>query len=203
MLAGSAAAARTARARLEPAGFDRLVDSSGASVLGAAGRDVRHALVSSRRRTRLLPPCWSPRRSAAADDAVPKLLSWSEQMRVRESWLPKRYELLLRDDAPPQDRHVDRRQRGVPRRSADPVHRAAAAVCGRSRLLRVHRRRREGTAASVAITGFAEEQLRQFFESPVEPQPAQRCSSASSIAEHQPKRIGLDYRRGAAASRGA
>jgi Xaa-Pro dipeptidase len=43
----------------------------------------------------------------------------------------------------------------------------------------------------IAITGFAEERLRRFFESPIEPRPAADVLK-ELVAAHNPKRIGLN-----------
>ena len=47
-------------------------------------------------------------------------LPMARQIAVREGWLARRYEMLLRMMRARKRRHVDRRQRGVPRRSARP-----------------------------------------------------------------------------------
>ena len=38
---------------------------------------------------------WSSPVEAKSSEESPKLLSWTEQIAVREAWLPKRYEMLL------------------------------------------------------------------------------------------------------------
>ena len=127
---------------------------------------------------------------ARADEAPPRLLSWSEQVRVREKRSSSgRHESLLDDDAEAPDRLVDRRQRGVPRRPADQAVAPPAALRGQPRLLRVHRCRGEGPAAP-GHHGFSEEALTRFFESPAEPQPADKVLP-ELYAAYQPKRIGL------------
>lgn len=117
------------------------------------------------------------------------LLSMSSQIAVRESWLPRRYDLLLRlmrthnvgmwivvneefhDDpltwlvAPPRP-YVGRRDVFV------------FIDAGEAGLKRI------------AATGYSEESVQRFFDSPSEPAPPEKVL-ASLVAQYQPKTIAL------------
>ena len=95
------------------------------------------------------------------------------------------------DDARPRDRHVARRQRGVPRRSVDGVRRAAAAVCRQPRHLRLRRCGR-CRPAEAGDHGYAEENLKAFFESPDDPLPADK-TLAGLWTQYKPAKIALAF----------
>lgn len=129
----------------------------------------------------------------AADAQVsgppPPLLSMSAQIALRESWLPRRYDLLLRlmrtnnvgmwivvneefhDDpltwlvAPPRP-YVGRRDVFV------------FIDAGEAGLKRI------------AATGYSEESVQRYFDSPSEPAPPEKVL-ASLVAQYQPKTIAL------------
>jgi len=129
--------------------------------------------------------------SVEADLDAPRLLPWSEQMALRERWLEKRHRMLL----------------GMMRRHEldwwivvteefheDPVVPFVAPprpyagnrdwfvfVDGGSRGLR-----------RVALTGYAEESLTAFFESPAEPGGA-AAALRDLYAANPPRRIGLAF----------
>ena len=134
-----------------------------------------------------------PANAAPAGLGLPILPSWSEQMRIRESWLPKRYELLL---------EIMRRN-GIEMWIVtneefhdDPATQYVAPprpyTGGRDIFVFID------TGAQglkrVAITGFAEENLRLFFESPEDPIPANKMLP-QLYATYQPKKIGLNMGR--------
>ena len=131
-----------------------------------------------------------PAKAAPADLVLPVLPSWSEQMRLRESWLPKRYALLIEimrrngidmwivtneefhDDPATQYIAPPRPYTG----GRDIFVFIDAGAQGLKR---------------VAITGFAEENLRLFFESPEDPIPATKMLPLL-YATYQPKKIALN-----------
>ncbi|MEW5984497.1 MAG: peptidylprolyl isomerase [Acidobacteriota bacterium] len=126
---------------------------------------------------------------AQVSDRPAPLLPMSSQIALRESWLPRRYDLLLRllrahnvgmwivvneefhDDpltwlvAPPRP-YVGRRDVFV------------FIDAGETGLKRI------------AATGYAEESVQRFFDSPSEPAPPEKVL-ASLVAQYQPKTIAL------------
>lgn len=129
-------------------------------------------------------------------DATPKLLSWSEQIAVRESWLPKRYDMLLEMM---RKHDIDMWIIVNEEFHDDPLTEYIAPprpYVGNQDIF-VFIDAGEQGLRNVAITGFAEERLRQFFESPTEPRPAKEVLP-ELYATRKPKRIGLsiDGRRG-------
>lgn len=122
-------------------------------------------------------------------DATPKLLSWSEQIAVRESWLPKRYDMLLEMM---RKHDIDMWIIVNEEFHDDPLTEYIAPprpYVGNQDIF-VFIDAGEQGLRNVAITGFAEEHLRQFFESPTEPRPAKEVLP-ELYATHKPKRIGL------------
>lgn len=127
--------------------------------------------------------------TVAANDP-PKLLPWAEQIAVREGWLDTRHGMLLgmmrthdidmwiivneefHDD--PMTQYV-----APPRPYAGNRDYFVFIDTGDKGLRRV------------AITGFAEEKLRHFFESPVEPRPATEVLP-ELYKQHRPERIALN-----------
>lgn len=129
-------------------------------------------------------------------DETPKLLSWSEQIAVRESWLPKRYDMLLEMM---RKHDIDMWIIVNEEFHDDPLTEYIAPprpYVGNQDIF-VFIDAGEQGLRNVAITGFAEERLRQFFESPTEPRPAKEVLP-ELYATRKPKRIGLsiDGRRG-------
>ena len=121
---------------------------------------------------------------------TPKLLPWSEQIVVREGWLETRHGMLLdmmrKHDIDMwiivnEEFHDDPMTQYVapPRPYAGNRDYFVFVDAGEKGLRRV------------AITGFAEERLRQFFESPLEPRPATEVLP-ELYKQHQPQRIGLN-----------
>jgi len=135
-----------------------------------------------------------PRVAEAADKPV-RLPSWSQQIAIREGWLAKRHELIL----PMMRRHnIDMWVIVNEEFHDDPLTEYIAPP-------RVYTGNRDifvlidtGSALrKVAITGYAEENVKRFFESEDDPKPADQ-QLAALYAQYHPKRIGLsiDARRG-------
>ncbi len=118
----------------------------------------------------------------------PKLLSWSEQVRVREGWLETRHGMLLE--------MMRRHDIGMwiivnEEFHDDPLTQFVAPprpyTGGRDMFIFVDTGKE---LRRVATTGFSEVNLKRFFESPDEPRPAVQVLPELYKA-HQPKRIGL------------
>jgi Xaa-Pro aminopeptidase len=135
-----------------------------------------------------------PRIAEAADKPL-KLPSWSQQIAIREGWLARRHELIL----PMMRRHNIEMWVIVNEEfHADPLTEYIAPP-------RVYTGNRDifvfiDTGAAlrkVAITGYAEENVKRFFESEDDPKPADQ-QLAALYAQYHPKRIGLsiEARRG-------
>lgn len=127
--------------------------------------------------------------AASATEPPPRLLTWSEQVRVREAFLERRHGLLLEM----MRRHqidwwivVNEEFHDDPLTGAVAPPRPYAG----NRDYFVFIDAGEKGLRRVAITGFYEEALTRFFESPLEPQPADRVLP-ELYAAYQPKRIGL------------
>jgi Xaa-Pro aminopeptidase len=117
------------------------------------------------------------------------LLPWSQQLAVREGWLETRYQMLL----PMMRRHqIDMWIVVNEEFHDDPLTQYIAPprpyAGGRDYFVFIDAG--EKGLRRVAITGFAEERLRKYFESPVEPRPAQEVLR-ELYGAHQPRRIGL------------
>src|SRR5262245_53689540 len=127
----------------------------------------------------------------AADRSVPppSLLPLSQQLAVREEWLVRRHELLL----PMMRRHeLDWWIVVSEEFHQDPLAPFVAPprpYVG-NRDLFVFIDTGEKGLRKVAITGYADEPLRRFFESPTDPRPADKVLP-ELLAEHPPRRIGL------------
>lgn len=130
---------------------------------------------------------WLP---VAHAESPPPLLPFSEQMRIREQWLFKRHDMLLEM----MRRHdIDMWMVVNEEFHDDPVTQFVAPprpyTGGRDFFIFID----DGDKGlrRVAITGFAEERLRQYFESPIEPRPAKDVLP-ELYAQHQPQRIALN-----------
>lgn len=123
------------------------------------------------------------------------MLQWADQIKVREGWLEKRYQML----------HEMMKKHGVDwfivvneEFHNDPMTQYVAPP-------RIYTGNRDifvfidtgDKLRRVAVTGFSEESLRRFFESPEEPKPADQIFK-QLIAENPPKKIAIamDGRRG-------
>src|SRR3954471_19180977 len=135
-----------------------------------------------------------PSNSLAADRSV-KLPSWSQQIVIREGWLAKRHELIL----PMMRRHnIDMWVIVNEEFHNDPLTEYIAPP-------RPYTGNRDifvfidtGSALrKVAITGYAEENVKRFFEEEDDPKPAEQQLHAL-YAQYHPKHIGLsiDSKRG-------
>jgi Xaa-Pro aminopeptidase len=124
-----------------------------------------------------------------------KLPSWSQQITIREGWLAKRHELIL----PMMRRHnIDMWVIVNEEFHNDPLTEYIAPP-------RVYTGNRDifvfidtgSSLRKVAITGYAEENVKRFFESEDDPKPAEQQLAALYVQYH-PKRIGLsiEARRG-------
>jgi Xaa-Pro aminopeptidase len=132
---------------------------------------------------------------ARAADKPVKLLSWSQQIAIREGWLTKRQELIL----PMMRRHnIDMWVIVNEEFHNDPLTEYIAPprpfTGNRDIFVFID----TGSALrKVAITGYAEENVKRFFEEEDDPKPADQ-QLAALYTQYHPKRIGLsiDARRG-------
>jgi len=132
---------------------------------------------------------------ARAADKPVKLPSWSQQIAIREGWLTKRQELIL----PMMRRHNIEMWVIVNEEfHNDPLTEYIAPprpfTGNRDIFVFVD----TGSALrKVAITGYAEENVKRFFEEEDDPKPADQ-QLAALYAQYHPKRIGLsiEARRG-------
>lgn len=129
---------------------------------------------------------------AARGDAVtetPTLLTWSEQMEVRDSWLTKRHDMLL----PMMRRHgVDMWIVVNEEFHDDPLTEYIAPArpyTGRRDVFVFVDTGAEGLR-KVAATGYWEENVARFFESPIDPDPAPEVLR-QLWEEHRPEKIAL------------
>jgi Xaa-Pro aminopeptidase len=124
-----------------------------------------------------------------AAEAPPKLLSWSEQVRVREGFLERRHASLL---ALLRKHQLDWWIVVNEEFHDDPLVAAVAPPrpYAGNRDYFVFIDAGEKGLRRVAITGFSEEALTHFFEAPAEPKPADKLLP-ELYAQYQPKRIGL------------
>ncbi len=136
----------------------------------------------------------------AAADEEPGLLSWSKQIAVREAWLHKRHQMLLEM----MRRHeIDMWIVVNEEFHDDPVTQYIAPprpYTGRRDIF-VFIDNGEQGLRKVAIIGYAEESLQNYFEAPDEPKPAKEVVPAL-YEEHRPARIALNIggRRGVTSS---
>ena len=132
------------------------------------------------------PPDTSPSASPADDIG---LLSWSEQMAVRDEWLAKRHEMLL----PMMRRHgVDMWIVVNEEFHDDPLTEYVAPArpyTGRRDVFVFVDAGQEGLR-KVAATGYWEENVARFFESPIDPEPAAEVLRGL-YEEYRPEAIGL------------
>ncbi len=121
----------------------------------------------------------------------PKLLPWSQQIAVREQWLEKRHQLIL----PMMRRHgigmwivVNEEFHDDPLTQYIAPPRPYAG----NRDIFVFIDAGDKGLRKVAITGFAEESLRKFFESPLDPRPADKVLP-ELWEQYHPEKIALSY----------
>jgi hypothetical protein len=138
--------------------------------------------------------CSQPVEEPSSSDE-PKLLTWSEQIRVREQWLENRYALLL----PMMRKHdIDMWIVVNEEFHDDPLTEYLAPprpyVGGRDIFVFIDAG--DGGLKRMALVGFEEENLARFFEMPrFDPNPDEPRSSEKILAalyeEYRPERIGL------------
>ena len=134
--------------------------------------------------------CASPRLAAQAPTAdAPPLLSWSQQLTVREGWLETRHQMLL----PMMRRHgiamwiiVNEEFHDDP---LTPYVAPPRPYAGNRDFFVFIDAGAEGLKR-VAITGYSEDNLKRFFESPDEPIPAD-VRFGQLVDQYDPKTIGL------------
>ena len=133
--------------------------------------------------------CTPDSRSSASEQEAATLLTWSKQMEVRDAWLVKRHDMLL----PMMRRHgIDMWIVVNEEFHDDPLTEYVAPA-------RPYTGRRDvfvfvdaGDAGlrKVAATGYWEETVARFFESPIDPDPAADVLRAL-FDEYRPRAIGL------------
>jgi len=122
---------------------------------------------------------------------VPALLPWSQQLAVREQWLVKRHEMIL----PMMRAHgIDMWIVVNEEFHDDPLTQYIAPprpyAGGRDYFVFVDAG--DKGLRKIAITGFSEENLKKFFESPDEPRPADKVLP-ELYEQYKPKKIALSY----------
>ena len=133
----------------------------------------------------------APKKDSMAIPPEPKLLTWSQQIAVREGWLQKRHAMVL----------DMMRRHGVDwwiitneEFHDDPITQYIAPprpyTGGRDIFIFIDQG--DKGLRKVAITGFAEENVKKFFEAPDDPKPAAEVLPAL-YNEYQPKRIALSF----------
>lgn len=143
------------------------------------------ALATSAQSTATNPKTASLCRESKAEGAM---LQWADQITVREGWLEKRHQML----------HEMMKKHGVDwfivvneEFHNDPMTQYIAPP-------RIYTGNRDifvfidagDKLRKIAVTGFAEESLRKFFESPDDPKPADQVFK-QLIAENPPKKIAI------------
>jgi Xaa-Pro aminopeptidase len=122
---------------------------------------------------------------------APHLLPWSQQLAVREQWLARRHEMIL----PMMRAHqIDMWIVVNEEFHDDPLTQYIAPprpyAGGRDYFVFIDTG--EKGLRKIAITGFAEENLKHFFESPDEPRPADKVLP-ELYDQYKPKKIALSY----------
>ena len=122
---------------------------------------------------------------------MPKVLPWSQQIAVREQWLAKRHQMIL----PMMRKHgIDMWIVVNEEFHDDPLTQYIAPprpyAGGRDIFVFVDTG--EAGLRKIAITGFSEENLKQFFESPDEPRPADKVLP-ELYAQYKPHKIALSF----------
>ena len=131
------------------------------------------------------------KKDSMAIPAEPKLLTWSQQIAVREGWLQKRHGMIL----------DMMRRHGVDwwiitneEFHDDPMTQYIAPprpyTGGRDIFIFIDQG--EKGLRKIAITGFAEENVKKFFEAPDDPKPADKVLP-ELYKEYHPKKIALSY----------
>ena len=132
-----------------------------------------------------------PDGDGASESTAPELLSWSEQIDVRDAWLVRRHELLL----PMMRRHgIDMWIVVNEEFHDDPLTEYVAPArpyTGRRDIFVFVDAGVDGLR-KVAATGYWEETVARTFESPIDPLPAAEVLSGL-YEEYRPEAIGLGF----------
>src|SRR5215831_1120956 len=153
-----------------------------------------HERGSAMRTRTILPLCCLLIIAAGAENAPvrsPKLLSWSQQIAGREQWLAKRHQMIL----PMMREHgIDMWIVANEEFHDDPLteYIAPPRPYAGNRDYFVFIDTGGKGLRKIAITGFAEENLKRFFESPDEPRPADKVLP-ELYEQYKPKKIALSY----------
>jgi len=121
----------------------------------------------------------------------PKLISWSQQIALREKWLEQRHSMIL----PMMRRHdIDMWIVVNEEFHNDPLteYIAPPRPYAGNRDFFVFIDTGANGLRKIAITGFAEENLKKFFQSPDEPRPAE-VVLPELWQQYHPKKIALSY----------
>jgi Xaa-Pro aminopeptidase len=125
------------------------------------------------------------------NDAEPKLLTWSQQLAIREQWLKKRHEMIL----PMMRKHgIDMWIVVNEEFHDDPLTQyiAPPRPYAGNRDVFVFVDAGENGLRKLALTGYSEENIQRFFESSNEPKPLDQALPELYQTYH-PKKIGLSY----------
>lgn len=130
--------------------------------------------------------------SALCEDLkIPKLLPWSQQIAVRETWLEKRHQMIL-----PMMRHngIDMWIIANEEFHDDPLTQYVAPPrpYAGNRDLFVFIDTGEKGLRKVAVTGYAEESVKRFFEAPDDPRPADQVLR-ELYEQYKPNKIALSF----------
>src|SRR5215469_11917754 len=130
---------------------------------------------------------------AAAESApkAPKLLPWSQPTAVREQWLGKRHETIL---AMMREHGIDIRIVVNEEFHDDPLTQyiAPPRPYAGNRDFFVFIDTGDKGLRKIAISGYSEENLKQFFESPDDPRPADKVLP-ELFQQYKPEKIALSY----------
>jgi hypothetical protein len=122
---------------------------------------------------------------------VPKLLPWSQQIAVRETWLEKRHQMIL----PMMRRNgIDMWIVANEEFHDDPLTQYVAPPrpYAGNRDLFVFIDAGEKGLRKVAVTGYAEESVKRFFEAPDDPRPADQVLR-ELYEQYKPNKIALSF----------
>jgi hypothetical protein len=125
------------------------------------------------------------------NDAEPKLLTWSQQLAMREQWLKKRHEMIL----PMMRKHgIDMWIVINEEFHDDPLTQyiAPPRPYAGNRDVFVFIDAGDKGLRKLALTGYSEENIQRFFESSNEPKPLDQALPELYQTYH-PKKIGLSY----------
>jgi Xaa-Pro dipeptidase len=127
-------------------------------------------------------------------DVEPKLLTWSQQLAIREQWLQKRHQMIL----PMMRKHgIDMWIVVNEEFHDDPLTQyiAPPRPYAGNRDVFVFVDAGDKRLRKLALTGYSEENIQRFFESSNEPKPLDKALPELYQTYH-PKKIGLSYSAG-------